>query len=173
MPAVQRRDESISGPKVASQTIAVEHVTVSSARSFDDVRKRLEQSVPALDTRIMDWLSTGDMPAVDAYDQSGPKLSIFLMRDHGALLQIVGKPRKAIQYEIGNPLTASKMTRHRLPAGLYAPLRVILYETETGGAAFEYDKPSTLFGQFGDEQVTKVARGLDADLEAALRNAAG
>ena len=173
MPAVQRRDVNAAGPKVVSQTIAVQHVTIASARSFDEVRKRLEQSVPILDTRIMDWLSSGDAMAVEAYDQSGPKLSIFLARDHGALLQIVGKPRKAIQYEIGNPLTASKMTRHRLPAGLYAPLRVILYETETGGAAFEYDLPSSLFGQFGDEQVTTVARGLDADLAAALRNAAG
>jgi len=31
---------------------------------------------------------------------------------------------KAIQYEIGNPLTAERMTRHVLAAGLYAPLRV-------------------------------------------------
>jgi uncharacterized protein (DUF302 family) len=71
-----------------------------------------------------------------------------------------------------NPHTASKMTRHRLQAGLYAPLRVMLYEDETGGSIFEYDKPSSLFGQNGDEQVTEVARHLDADLEAALRKAA-
>jgi uncharacterized protein (DUF302 family) len=87
-------------------------------------------------------------------------------------LNVVGQPRKALQYEIGNPHTASKMTRHRLAAGLYAPLRVILYEDEKGHAIFEYDKPSSLFGQFGDERVTAVARGLDAALEHALRRAA-
>lgn len=50
-------------------------------------------------------------------------------------------------------------------SGLYAPLSVILYEDETGGPVFEYDKPSTLFGQVSDEQVAVVARGLDAALE--------
>ena len=64
------------------------------------------------------------------------------------------------------------MTRHRLAAGLYAPLRVILYEDETGGSILEYDRPSSLFGQYGDESVMEVGRYLDAALEAALRNAA-
>ena len=42
----------------------------------------------------------------------------------------------------------------------------------TRTATFEYDKPSTLFGQFGDDQVTAVGRELDAELERALRRAA-
>jgi hypothetical protein len=37
---------------------------------------------------------------------------------------------------------------------------------------FEYDKPSSLFGQFGDDRVTNVGRYLDAALEAALKQAA-
>ena len=81
------------------------------------------------------------------------------------------KTRKAVQYEIGNPLTATRMTRHRMAAALYAPLRVLLYENETGRAVFEYDGPSSLFGQFGDERVTAVARELDASLERALLKA--
>jgi hypothetical protein len=55
-----------------------------------------------------------------------------------------------------------------LAAGLYAPLRVILDEDEKGGSIFEYDKPSSLFGQFDDDQVFAVARGLDAALRQAL-----
>jgi uncharacterized protein (DUF302 family) len=68
--------------------------------------------------------------------------------------------------------TASKMTRHQLPVALYAPLRVVLFEDERGRGIFEYDKPSSLFGQYGDEGVTEVGRYLDATLEAVLRNAA-
>jgi hypothetical protein len=64
------------------------------------------------------------------------------------------------------------MTRHRLAAGLYAPLRVILYEDETGGSILEYGRPSSLFGRYGDERVTQAGRYLDTALEAALRNAA-
>jgi uncharacterized protein (DUF302 family) len=89
------------------------------------------------------------------------------------LLQIAGRTRNARQYEIGNPLTASKMTRHRLPAALYAPLRVVLYEDGNGRGIFEYDKPSSFFGQFGDERVTEVGHYLDETLEAALLRAAG
>ena len=78
--------------------------------------------------------------------ERGPELSIFNSRDHGGLLQIAGQPRKAVQYDIGNPLTASRMSQHQLPASLYAPLRVVLYENEAGCATFEYDRPSSLFG---------------------------
>jgi uncharacterized protein (DUF302 family) len=46
------------------------------------------------------------------------------------------------------------MTRHQLAAALYAPLRAVLYEDADGRGIFEYDKPSPLFGQFGDERVT-------------------
>src|SRR5262249_25283636 len=51
-------------------------------------------------------------------------------------------------------------------------LRVVLYENDAGRGVFEYDQPSTTFGQFGDERVTAVARGLDAVLARALLGAA-
>jgi hypothetical protein len=38
---------------------------------------------------------------------------------------------------------------------------------------FEYDLPSSLFGQFGDNRVTAVGRELDMELEEALEVAAG
>jgi uncharacterized protein (DUF302 family) len=63
------------------------------------------------------------------------------------------------------------MTRHQLAAGLYAPLRIVLYEDQEGHSVFEYDRPSSLFGQFVDQQVDDVARGLDVALERALRRA--
>ena len=157
---------------VTSQTIAVEHIRISSGRPFAEVRRKLEGTVPKLDTGIAEALGSGDQKRANDYEQTGPKLSIFGERDHGALLQIVGSRRNALQYEIGNPLTASKMTRHQLPAALYAPLRVVLFEDEQGRGIFEYDKPSSFFGQYGDERVTEVGRYLDVALEDVLRNAA-
>ena len=157
----------------ASRTIAVEHVKISSERPFAQVRRRLEDTLPKLDATIAEVLRGGDQMRATEYDRNGPKLSIFLAREHGALLQIAGGKRNAVQYEIGNPLTASKMTRYQLAAGLYAPLRVVLFEDEQGRGIFEYDKPSSFFGQFGDERVAEVGRYLDVTLEAALRQAAG
>src|SRR6516162_6621265 len=157
---------------LASRTIAVEHITISSQRPFAEVQRRLEATLPKLDASIAAALRGGDQKRRTEYDDSGPKLSIFDVRDHGDLLQIFGGRRHALQYEIGNPLTASKMTRYRLAAALYAPLRVVLFEDERGRGVFEYDKPSSFFGQYGDDRVTEVGRYLDVALEAALRKAA-
>ena len=157
---------------LSSQTIAVEHITIASKRPFAEIRRRLEDTLPKLDASIAEALRHGDRKRATDYDEGGPKLSIFEERDHGALLEIFGGRRNALQYEIGNPLTASKMTRYRLSAALYAPLRVVLFADEQGRGVFEYDKPSSFFGQYGDERVTEVGRYLDATLEAALRKAA-
>ena len=156
----------------ASQTIAVEHIKISSARSFAEVRRRLEDTVPKLDASILQVLGSGNQKGAMEYEENGPKLSIFEQRDHGALLQTFDGRRNALQYEIGNPLTATKMTRFKLSAALYAPLRVVLFEDEGGKGVFEYDKPSSLFGQYGDERVTEVGRYLDVTLETVLRKAA-
>src|SRR5215813_6178588 len=136
-----------------SRTIAVEHIKISSRRSFAEVRRRLEGTLPKLDASIAKALRSGDQERARDYEETGPKLSIFEERDHGDLLQIFGSKANALQYEIGNPLTASKMTRYQLSAALYAPLRVVLFEDEQGKAALEYDKPATFFGQYGDGRV--------------------
>jgi uncharacterized protein (DUF302 family) len=162
----------MSDPVISSRTVAIDHMLIRSKRPFDEVRRTFEATVPPLDPTIVAALSEGDQAGARDYGEHGPKLSIFLVRDHGALLQIIGRARNALQYEIGNPLTASKMTRHRLAAALYAPLRVALYEDDEGCGVFEYDRPSALFGQFGDERVTDVGRHLDRELETVLLNAA-
>jgi len=164
--------EAIARASVTSRTIVVEHIRISSDRSFAKVRRKLEATVPRLDTGIAEALGAGDQKRAKDYEENGPKLSIFGERDHGALLQIAGGRRNALQYDIGNPLTASKMTRRQLPAALYAPLRVVLFEDDHGRGVFEYDKPSSFFGQYGDERVTEVGLYLDAALETVLRNAA-
>ena len=161
----------MADPTVTRRVLQVEHVKLETTKKFADVVAALERSVPQLDPAIIGALIKGDEQRATELER-GEALFIFEKRDHGALLQVVGKPRKALQYQIGNPHTASKMTRHRLAAGLYAPLRVFLYEDEQGRSVFEYDKPSSLFDQFDDEQVSAVARGLDATLERALRRAA-
>jgi uncharacterized protein (DUF302 family) len=159
-------------PVITQQTIQVEHVRIESAKPLAEVKPALEKLVPPLDPIIPEALRQGDIGRAKEALQRGPQLAIFSARDHGGLLRVAGLARKAVQYEIGNPLTASRMTQHQLPAALYAPLRVLLYENEDGNAVFEYDRPSSLFGQFGDERVTAVARELDAKLESALIKAA-
>jgi hypothetical protein len=149
------------------------HVVIAAPTPFERVRLALEAIVPPIDPEIPVLLQDGLTDRLRQRLEAAPDLSIFLMRDHGMLLGIYGETRKAVQYEIGNPLTASSMTRHQLAAANYAPLRVVLYEPDDGGSCIEYDLPSSLFGQFGDERVTQVGRGLDIALDRVLRMAAG
>jgi uncharacterized protein (DUF302 family) len=154
------------------KTNLIEHVTIESGKPFDEARAALEGAVPPLDQKMWEFVRAGDAKGLKKQLDAGPELSILSSRDHGALLQVAGPPRRAMQYDIGNPLTATKMTRHVLAAGLYAPIRVILYEAEGGRTRFEYDRPLSTFGQFGNEAVTAVATALDAALERTLRDAA-
>jgi uncharacterized protein (DUF302 family) len=96
-------------------------------------------------------------------------LMLFTEYNHGALLRLAGQKRRAIQYVVGNPLVALQMTQHDIRDSLYAPLRVLIYEDERGKTCVEYDKPSTLFGQFGNEKASEVARMLDRKLEELVR----
>ena len=104
---------------------------------------------------------------------SGPADEGFDLRSEGryirccGLLRIAGLARRAVQYR--DRQSADCDEDDPAPsAALYAPLRVLLYENEAGHAVFEYDRPSSLFGQFGDERVTAVGRELDAKLERVL-----
>ena len=67
---------------------------------------------------------------------------------------------------MGNPLIALQMTQHDIRASLYAPLRVLIYEDESGKTWLGYDKPSSLFGQFGNDRIIPIAVTLDRKLDA-------
>jgi uncharacterized protein (DUF302 family) len=163
-------------PMVSSNTsiekVSVEHVTIRSNNTFAAVRANLEALLPRLDDGFWTLLRYGLVDRARQELESVATLSIFGSRDHGVLLAIAGLKRQVIQYDIGNPLTASLMTRHNLSAGLYAPIRVLLLESPEGKATFEYDRPASTFGQFGDKSVDFVARKLDENLGDVLERAA-
>ena len=161
----------MSDPRESRSKVEIEHIKITSSKPFAETKAALESLLPEFDHGLTVLLRYGEIDRARRELEKGPTLARFLSRDHGGLLQIAGQRRKAVQYDIGNPLTASRMTRHQLPAALYAPLRVVLYEDDVGRAIFEYDNPSSLFGQFGDERVTAVARELEEAIERALLQA--
>ena len=154
---------SATEPKVSRNSIQVEHIRIDSHKSYGDVRTALEK-LPRFDDRIRALLHYGEIARVKAELkklQGDAGLVIFSVATHGDWLQILSGKRNAAQYVIGNVLVATQMTRHELAAGLYAPLRIMLYENEASTATFEYDRPSTLFGQYGNQEVNAVAKELD------------
>jgi len=149
--------------------VTVEHIRVVAEKPFAEVTKAFEQQLGQFKEEAFKSLTAGeDVEKVRGkleamVGQSG--FMLFRTSDHGSLLRLVGQKRKAIQYLLGNPLFAIQMTEHDIRASLYAPLRVLLYENEHGKTCVEYDKPSSLFGQFGNAKVTEVAGMLDRKLE--------
>jgi uncharacterized protein (DUF302 family) len=155
---------------MTASRIAVEHVCVTTSKPFADVVAAFERQLGRFNPEAARLaVASGDpqqaRAKIDA--MAGPSgFMVFATMDHGSLLALVGRPRQAVQYVVGNPVLAVQMTQHDLRAGLYAPLRVLLYENEAGQTCLEYDKPSTLFGQFGNEGITPTATLLDRKLEA-------
>jgi uncharacterized protein (DUF302 family) len=165
---------SANEPKVSRNNIQVEHIRIDSDKSYGEVRAALEK-LPRFDDRIRALLHYGEIARVKAElkkIQGDAGLVIFSVATHGDWLQIRSGTRNAVQYVIGNVLVSTQMTQHELAAGLYAPLRIMLYENKARTATFEYDRPSTLFGQYGNESVTAVAKELDQKIYDALIKAA-
>ncbi len=143
---------------------------VESDKEFDEVTNSFERQLGKFDTSVFESLSAGSSNAEDAksrIEQMSGKSGFMLFGtiNHGLLLSLSGKDRKVVQYVIGNPLIAIQMTQHNIATGLYAPLRVLIYEDDQGKTCLEYDKPSSLFGQFGDDKIASVANMLDHKLE--------
>ena len=152
-----------------NSTYMVDHVRLTTTKLFEAVRAYFERQLGRVDADAYQAsLAGGDVEATRATIEAmvGPSgFMLFATYDHGSLLGLVGPGRRALQYILGNPLIAVQMTRHDIRAGLYAPLRLLLYENDAGKTTLEYDQPSSLFGQFGNAQVTEVAATLDQKME--------
>ena len=153
--------------------IAVRHVSISLDKMFEETCARFESRMgnldyPAFNERLERGMSEG---AARDYmkDIEGPLgLMIFAVIDHGRLAGLAGKASGAKQYVVGNPLFALQMTKKDIRAGLYVPLRVYIGEDGPKKSIVEYDLPSSLFGQFQNAEVDRVARMLDEKLGAAI-----
>ena len=147
----------------------VDHVRRTTDKPFGDVTTAFERQLGRFDPEVYKALAAGgDAEEAKARIEAmaGPSgFMLFGTNDHGALLRLAGQKRKATQYVVGNPLIALQMTQHDIRASLYAPLRVLIYENEAGKTCVEYDRPSSLFGQFGDSRIAPTATMLDRKLE--------
>ena len=153
----------------------VDHVRLATDKPFEEVAQAFERPLGRFEPDVYKALAAGgnaEGARAKIEGMAGPSgFMLFATHNHGALLRLAGQQRKAIQYVVGSPLFALQMTQHDLRAGLYAPLRVLIYEHEEGKTCVEYDKPSSLFGQFGNERISPTASMLDSKLEALVTTA--
>ncbi len=156
-------------------TITIEHIVTTSDKPFEKVISALEARLGMaegvdklllqLEAERASWEQITQ--AIEkVVGKSG--LAIFGKIEHGLLLSVAGKSNKAIQYTIGNPLLAVRMTKHLLPVALYAPFKLLVYEDNAMRTVIVYDRFSSILSQFHNTEVSRVAEIVDKKLEALL-----
>ena len=151
---------------LATTTFPTTHIRLAVKASFETFTKNLETILRRFDSSVTSLFRRDPELAVMELEAmpGDEELLLFSIFDHGEILNIYGRPRKAKQYLIGNALIASTMTRHNLGAALYAPLRVLVSE-QSNETFVEYDQPSSLFRHLKNPEVDSVAKGLDQKLK--------
>jgi len=144
----------------------VERIDCLSSRAFEQTIAAFEQEVPAADMPALQDLVKSRAQAAEIQPVvqtmiGSLEFTYFAKLDQGPLASLLGKRKKLTVYLLGNPVLANKMFEHRPEAGLYAPLRASIYEDHSGACHFTYDRPSTLFGQFENNEIHGVAKMLD------------
>ena len=158
--------------KSSASEVKVQHRSLLIERGYEEFTGRLEQIlgrfVPAKLKGLPPAFAMEALKSMEG-EQGFMIIQIF---DHGADLLMVGQRRKAKQYLIGNPLLAIQVNHHDIRAALYAPLRVLVFESDPGRTVVEFDQASTLFGQFGRNEVTAGAVESDGKLDRVIAKAA-
>ncbi len=144
-------------------------VEVTSTKTFSEAIATFERRIPMADFFAFDRLVATGANAKDIQDVVSGMVGdldfmILAKLDQGPLVSLMGKRKKMTVYLIGNPVLANRMYEINPAIGVYAPLRVLVYEGNDGSTRVTYDLPSTLLGQFKDEDVKSVAHMLDEKL---------
>ena len=97
----------------------------------------------------------------------------FTRFDLGEILQKErgGQAPQSLRLVIGNPLIMKQMVEHVPDAGSYAPV-TILVDERSDGVRLSYDRMASFLGSYGSPEALRVARELDAKVEALLTAAA-
>ena len=140
----------------SASEVKVQHRSLLIERDYKEFTTKLEQILGRFVPSKLKGLTPDDALEALRSMEGEQGFMIIQIFDHGADLLMVGLRRKAKQYLIGNPLLAIQVNRYDIRAALYAPLRVLVFESAPGRTVVEFDQPSTLFGQFGQSEVTAV-----------------
>ena len=158
--------------------VNVERWSVTSAQSFGTILARIEREIgrPEMSLFWQRTASAGTLAELEGVvnDSIGPAgLMEFVRFDHGRILRKVpgANAGQTIRLVIGNPLIMKEMAKHVPDAGSYAPVTVLIDEREDA-VHLSYDRMASLLAPYENSEALKVARDLDAKVEALLRRAA-
>jgi hypothetical protein len=163
---------------ISTKRINVERVRITSRKSLRDVLSKIDAAVGHPNIEEF-WKRMGvakmksEMESVvqSALGPSG--LMEFARFDHGGVVHKgeSGDYAKVFRIVIGNPLIMRQMVKHVPDAGSYAPVTILIDE-RPDGVHISYDRMASLLAPYKDMEALKVAKDLDAKVEALLASAA-
>jgi uncharacterized protein (DUF302 family) len=142
--------------KVAMVTVIVLAVTAYAASSY-------ASDSTFSGTRVTVDSSKSYDQVVDAVKSLVAKNGMMVMAEvnQGQMLSMAGLSLKATVFLVGNPTVGKQLFEQDEAVGLYVPLRVAVYTDAKGKTHVQYDRPSSVLGQFKNEHITMVGRMLD------------
>ncbi len=150
--------------EVSTTPVVMDHVTIETSTPFQMVTSRLNGEVKRFDESYRTLLNENKIDELRAKLIQGLEPDGFMIHfvaEQGDLSALDGTRRQGSVYYLGNVIAAAQLTKVNFGAALYAPLQLNVYENAHGGTTFEYDKPSTQFGQFHNADIDKIAHTLD------------
>jgi uncharacterized protein (DUF302 family) len=164
---------------MAIHQITIDRFSLISSRSFDEVLHTLEAAVGHPDMRefakgVTAAKSWDELEAV-VHAAIGPSgFMEFTRFNMGMILakELGASAPKIVRLVVGNPLIMKKMAEHVPDTASYAPVNILIDE-RADGVHLSYDLMASYLAPYGNLAALKVARELDAKIEALLNAAAG
>ena len=159
---------------MATKQIDVQRFSVTSSKSFGDVVKALEGAIghpdmSAFRKNIASAKTFADVETVVLKAIGPSDFMEFTRFDLGEILQKErgGQALQSLRLVIGNPLIMKQMVEHVPDAGSYAPVTILIDE-RSDGVHLSYDRMASFLASYGSPEALRVARELDAKVEALL-----
>ena len=159
---------------MTTRQVRVERFSVTSAKSFEAVVAQLEAAVghPDMHEFRMKVASAKTYAELEKVIHQAIGVSGFMEFTRFDLGEIVRKEQgdqapQSLRLLIGNPLIMKQMLEPVPDGGSYAPV-TILIDVRGDGVHLSYDRMASLLAPYGSAAAMKVARDLDAKVEALL-----
>ena len=163
---------------ISTKRINVERVTITSRKSLQEVLAKFDAAVghPNIEEFLKRVGATKTNLEMEKVVQSaiGPSgFMEFARFDHGGVIHKgkSGDHPKVFRLVIGNPLIMREMVKYVSDAGSYAPVTILIDE-RPDGVHMSYDRMASLLAPYENAEALKVAKDLDAKVEALLASAA-
>ncbi len=160
--------------KTLTKRIKVERVSVTSRRSLQDVLSKFDAAVGHPDIqefwkRVSAATTNVEMEPVIQSALGCSGFMEFARFDHGGVVHKgkTGDHPKVFRLVIGNPLIMREMVKHVPDAGSYAPVTILIDE-RADGVHLSYDRMTSFLAPYENAEALKVAKDLDAKVEALL-----